>query len=277
MECQLKDIMVHYESRGEGRPILMLHGWALDHRHLLGMLEPVFQQRKGWQRIYIDLPGHGKTPGPGWVTNQEDILGVVLDFIEALIPVQRFVVAGVSTGAYLARGVAYHRADKMDGMLMTVPMIVADDAKRIVPKHVALVRDAGLAARLSGDQAEMFSGFAVVQNQQTFNEITSPPPPPGEAGDAEFQAAIRSDPERYGFPFDVDAMAEPFKAPVLIVAGRQDAVVGYRQAWDLLEHYPRGTFAVLDRAGHMLEIEQEGLFRALAGEWLDRVEEFAPR
>ena len=50
-------------------------------------------------------------------------------------------------------------------------------------------------------------------------------------------------------------------------------MVGYRQAWDILENYPRATFAVLDRAGHCLEIEQEVLFHALAGEWLDRVRE----
>ena len=55
--------------------------------------------------------------------------------------------------------------------------------------------------------------------------------------------------------------------------GRQDATVGYRDAWELIENYPRGTFAILDRAGHNLQIEQEGLFNALVNEWLDRVEE----
>ena len=52
------------------------------------------------------------------------------------------------------------------------------------------------------------------------------------------------------------------------------SAVGYRGAWPLLEHMPRATYAVLDRAGHALEREQSGLFTALASEWLDRVEEF---
>ena len=39
--------------------------------------------------------------------------------------------------------------------------------------------------------------------------------------------------------------------------------------------YPRGTFAVLDRAGHLLGIAQADLFHALVAEWLDRVEEYA--
>ena len=33
-------------------------------------------------------------------------------------------------------------------------------------------------------------------------------------------------------------------------------------------------FAVLDRAGHLLQYEQRDLFDALVNEWLDRVEEF---
>lgn len=40
-----------------------------------------------------------------------------------------------------------------------------------------------------------------------------------------------------------------------------------------LKPYPRMTFAALDRAGHNLQMEQQELFEAMIGEWLDRVEE----
>jgi pimeloyl-ACP methyl ester carboxylesterase len=59
----------------------------------------------------------------------------------------------------------------------------------------------------------------------------------------------------------------------VVIAGRQDHVTGYRDAWRILENYPRGTFTVLDRAGHNVHIEQNQLFQALVGEWLDRVRE----
>jgi hypothetical protein len=36
-----------------------------------------------------------------------------------------------------------------------------------------------------------------------------------------------------------------------------------------------GKFVVLDRSGHLLGVEQEGLFHAFVSEWLDRVDEFA--
>ena len=53
-------------------------------------------------------------------------------------------------------------------------------------------------------------------------------------------------------------------------------VTGYRDAWTLLEHYPHATLAVLDRAGHewpLPEPQQQHLFAALVGDWLNRVEE----
>ena len=57
--------------------------------------------------------------------------------------------------------------------------------------------------------------------------------------------------------------------------GRQDHGVGYAQAWSILDNFPFGTFAVLDRAGHAVWAEQSVLYSALINEWLDRVEEYA--
>jgi pimeloyl-ACP methyl ester carboxylesterase len=272
MECKLKDITVCYEAFGEGRPLVALHGWSLDHHHMVSALEPLFQHRQGWRRIYPDLPGHGRTTAEDWITNQDQMLHVVLGFIENVVAGERFVVAGTSAGAYLARGVAYHRAASMDGLLLVVPLVVADRARRDVPPHVTLVEDPALMSELKPDEAEMFE-LAVVQSRRVVDRVRSEIALLGGLGDQEFQERMPEKPERYAFSFDVDALAEPFPAPTLIVTGRQDSGVGYRDAWGILENYPRGTFVSLDRAGHLLEIEQEDLFQALVSEWLDRVEE----
>ena len=274
MECELKDITVHYETRGEGRPIVMLHGWSADHRWMVSRMEPLFRQRDGWKRIYPDLPGHGMTPGPDWIAGRDQELDVVLDFIDAVIPGERFALAGASAGAYLARGVVYRRPAAIDGLLLTVPLIVADDAKRHVPAHVTVVADPALVSEVDPDEADGLFPYIVVQDRKVLDYLRANVPS-AETGDEAYQEKIREHPENYAFSFDVDALPEPCPAPTLIVTGRQDSVIGYRDAWEILENYPRGTFAVLDRAGHFLEVEQEDLFHALAGEWLDRVEEYA--
>jgi len=78
---------------------------------------------------------------------------------------------------------------------------------------------------------------------------------------------------RKTYSFDLTKNSSPFEQPALIITGRQDTHVGYQDAWQLLEQYPHATFAVLDRAGHALGVEQENLFQTLIHEWLDRVEE----
>ena len=61
MECRLDGITVHYESIGSGRPLIFLPGWPDSGRVPADYLEPVFGERPGWRRIYLDLPGRGAT------------------------------------------------------------------------------------------------------------------------------------------------------------------------------------------------------------------------
>ncbi|GER91874.1 hypothetical protein KDW_60360 [Dictyobacter vulcani] len=183
MECIVRNIPVYYETYGTGTPIIMIHGYTPDHRLMTGCMEPVFAQRPGWQRIYLDLPGMGRTPASDQIQGIDDMLDLVVAFIDAVIPGQPFLIAGESYGGNLSRGVV----------------------------------------------------------QRKFAQFSK--------------------------------LAQPFTRPVLIFTGRQDTVVGYRDAWNILEQYPRGTFAVLDRAGHNGHIEQSQLFNAMIHEWLDRVEE----
>ena len=272
MECVLENITVHYEVFGEGKPLIVLPGWGLNTRLTAHETEPYFQQREGWKRIYIDPPGHGKTPGKEWITDQDKILEVVLACIDTLTAGQRFSLIGISLGAYLARGVRLFGAAQIDGMAMIVPAIIAQDAKRTVPTHRVLVEDPGIRDQLTPQEADLFE-MSVVHSQKWLDyERAFPEVPEHEMGDSEFLTRIREHPEKYAFSFDVDDVPEPFPGPSLIITGRQDSIVGYRDAWNILEKYPRATYVVLDRAAHPLE-EKEGLVNILINEWLDRVEE----
>jgi len=271
MECQLEDISVYYEIHGEGRPLISLHGFSPDHRLMTGCMEPIFKHRSGWQRIYPDLPGMGKTPGKAWITSSDQMLDIVLEFIDQVIPGQRFVLAGESYGGYLARGIIYRKPELVDGLLLICPLIVPDQAKRSVPPHIALVEDPALLSSLKPSEREEFESFAVVQSQRIWERTRDEVIAGLNVADEDFLSRLQA----HGYPlsFDVDAASAPFEKLTLILTGRQDASVGYRDAWEILENYPRSTFAVLDRAGHNLQIEQETLFNALVNEWLDRVEE----
>jgi pimeloyl-ACP methyl ester carboxylesterase len=276
MECSLENITVHYEVFGEGKPILLLPGWGLNTRLTAHETEPYFRQRESWKRIYIDPPGHGKTPGKDWITNQDQMLEVLLTCMDRLMEGQRFCLIGISMGAYLARGILRRRAQSIDGIAMIVPVVIAEDEKRTVPPHQVVVEDPAVKADIQPAEADLYD-MAVVHSRKWLDyQRAFPDVPEHEMGDFEFLARLREQPRKYAFSFDVDDTADPFPGPSLIITSRQDAIAGYRDAWNILEKYPRATYVALDRAGHQLE-EKEGLVNVLINEWLDRVEESAGR
>jgi len=267
MQCDLGDIVIYYETYGTGRPIVMLPGMPSDHRVMARFMEPLFTQRDGWLRLYPDLPGTGRTPGVDRLATHDQVLNAVLAFIDTVIPGQRFVLAGLSYGGYLARGVVYRRAASIDGVLLCAPQVKADPAQAHLPPRTTLVEDPTLVAKLAPGIANL-----VVVQSPTVVEAVREVLAEVQIADHTFLARL----EAAGpYSFDVDALPSPFSGPTLMLTARQDHLCGYRDAWDLLDNYPRATFAVLDRAGHFVNIEQDALCQALMREWLDRVEEWA--
>jgi len=271
MKCKIKDLEINYEVHGEGKPIVMIHGYYPDHRLMLGCMEPIFEDMKGWKRIYLDLPGMGKTKSRDWIINSDVMLDVVLKFIDSVIPNEKFIVAGESYGSYIARGIIHKRFEQVEGMLLICPLIIAEKEKRDRPQHLTIVRDEGLLASISPEAAEEFASMAVVQSKETWDRFNNEILSGVLSADKSFLEKFQEN--GYSFSFDVDKLAAPYTKPVLILTGRQDSSVGYRDGWNIIENFPRGTYVVLDRAGHNLHIEQPELFNALVKEWLDRVQE----
>jgi pimeloyl-ACP methyl ester carboxylesterase len=240
---------------------------------MVGSLDPIFKSRKGWQRIYLDLPGHGKTPGIDWIQSSDDVLDLVFGFIDKIIPKKQFLVAGLSYGGYLAQGLVNKKPDLVDGLLLIVPRIIGNRQKRALPTKTVIASEADFLAELSPLDREAFTDVMVIQTRQHWHRYFQEIIPAVKNADNTFLE--RLDPNKDEFSFAIDSPSFTYDKPTLIIVGRQDHWVGYRDAWNLLEHYPRSTFAVLDRAGHALTLEQSTLFNTLVGEWLNRVVEGA--
>lgn len=270
MKCEIKDIKINYEVIGEGKPIIMLHGYYTDHRLMKGCFEPVFKDKNQYKRIYLDLPGMGESDSSEWITNSDIMLDVVIDFIEKVIPNEKFLIAGESYGGYLSRGVIYKMQDRVDGVVLVCPLIVPDYSKRNVPENVVLVKDVELLSKLTQEEAEDFSFSTVVQSEKIYERYKKEVMSGVKIANSEFLQRIMKN--GYGFSFDVDKLNEKFDKPALILLGKQDDCVGYKDAWSILENYPRAAFTILDRAGHNLQIEQEELFKSLVKEWLVRIQ-----
>jgi pimeloyl-ACP methyl ester carboxylesterase len=260
---------VHYVEHGDGAPVLVLHGAGVDHREMLGAIEPVFNGLSNYRRVYPDLPGMGHTPAPDTLTGADGVLDVLLAFVDGVIGDGRFHLIGHSAGAYYARAIAGRRPDQVAGLALICPL---GEEVRDLPVRQVLDAEVDPDETLGAAAANEFRDYFVVQTQTTLDRYKEYVlPGMGLADDAALERIGR----HWSFSSG-PAERLPYTGPVLIVTGRQDSTVGYASQWDLLGHLPRATFAVLDRAGHALPHEQPGLIKALIIEWLDRVHEMDP-
>ncbi|MDR6506041.1 alpha/beta hydrolase [Arthrobacter oryzae] len=270
MEAMVGEVPVHYAEHGSGIPILALHGAGVDHREIAGALEPILSSVPGFRRLYPDLPGMGRTPAPETLASNDDVLDLLLGLIDSTIGNEPFLVMGHSYGGYLAHGIANLRPDQAVGLALICPV---GAHTRDVPKHEVLVSSADLTGGLEPDLEATYRDYFVVQTTETlrrFREYVAPAIP---LVDDSSLTRIFSHWELRDRP----EAAKAYPHPALVLAGRQDATAGHTHTRELIEHIPRGTLAILDRAGHALIHEQPHLMQALVAEWLTRVREHSKR
>ena len=207
MHYQYKENIINYEIEEHGKPIIILHGLGCDLNMMKACLEPIFKKKSDYKRIYIDLPGMGKSAGNIEDASSDAILNILLHFIESNIE----------------------------------------------------FNDSAFLETLSDEEKAAFCEYAVIANEDTYKRYISEILPGIKMSDERFLSELESN---YAFSFDVDQIirAAAFDKPTLFLCGRQDNCVGYKDLEKLLDDYSRASFAVLDSAGHNLQIEQNSLF-----------------
>ncbi len=106
--------MLYYEVKGEGHPLVLLHGYLEN----LKMWQSITAElSKFYKVIAIDLPGHGKSKVYGEVHTMELIAEKVNEvFVE--LQIKKAVIVGHSMGGYSALAFAELFPEKLKGMIL---------------------------------------------------------------------------------------------------------------------------------------------------------------
>jgi len=262
-------ISIAVQQRGSGLPLLVIHGWSADHRYMAADLEPNFDQSSKWRRIYFDLPGHGNTIAPDWLTHQHQIVAILVKLIDQVIGDEKFAVIGNSYGGYLGLGLVRAMPERLLGAALLVPDLPDDSNNRDVAPVQIIVRDMSLFGDLHDDEQWIPTGV-VEHSQYALDEIRKHDMPGYRASDDNLLERLN---RNYLLPEEIRNPGLPFEQPSLIALGHQDATVGFIRQMGLIEEFPRATLCVVDLAGHYLgRIERPKVFHALVRDWLERVE-----
>lgn len=261
------DTDISYEIIGQGLAVINLHGYGIDQCSMKASLEPLFAGRKGFRRIYFDLPGMGHSGTNPRILSSDDMLEVVIQFIDHLLPDQPFLLTGLSYGGYLARGVLHRMKERVLGLLLICPVIGFRRKGRQLQDFRLWERDEAFISQLTPNEFETIDQFLTIQTEPIWERFNQEINPSLSLSDPGLMERIR-DTE---FSFELDTPELPFDNPTLILLGRYDVAVGYKDAWKIYANFSDATLVVLGRSGHCLQMEQSFLFDAHVRAWLDQI------
>ena len=81
MRIEINGVPVNYEIKGQGSPVLLLHGWG----GCIGSFAPVAEVfSANYQTVSLDFPGHGLTPEPPEAWSVTEYMEMTAQFIRRM-------------------------------------------------------------------------------------------------------------------------------------------------------------------------------------------------
>jgi len=250
-------------------PLVLLHGFPLDHRMWLDVTDLL----AGDPTVLApDLPGFGTSPsGPGVSATVEPSISTMADAVAATLRragVGRAVVGGLSMGGYVAMALADRHPELVAGLALLDTRSTADEedaranrlavaatvvtelsVEPVLGMRTALLGASNRVARL--DLVERLDGW--IRDQ-------------GPQGVAWALRAMAARPDR-------TAALSAYRGPALVVVGEQDEITPLAAAEHLIGALAAGELVVVPGAGHMTANESPEPVAAALTDLLMRVSE----
>ena len=230
-------------------PLVLIHGAGGNLYHW----PPGLRRLPGHDVYALDLPGHGKSEGPGR-DSIDGYVQVVHDWAQAL-DLPPFVIAGHSMGGAIAQTFAWRYPEMLKGMVL-----VATGARLRVHPDI-----------LDGIRTDM-NGVGTLLVNWAYGQKATP------EQKRQFLKQFNSVDQdvMYGDwaacnVFDIREQLPNIAIPTLVVSGSMDVMTPEKYGRYMAEQLPNADFALIEGGGHMLMQEQpQLLINAIRG-FMDRL------
>jgi pimeloyl-ACP methyl ester carboxylesterase len=247
---------------GSGLPLVLLHGFPLDHRMWQGQA-PLAEHLR---LLAPDLRGFGGSAGStaSSIAGMADDVAALLDALHVTRPA---VICGLSMGGYVAQHMAVRHPGKVAALVLVDTRLEADTPE-------ARAARADLAAKVGR------LGPRILADAMIPRLLAGSPAATGDAGRAAIEEAVRRMIEEQPVPAIQAALAalggrpdmteamRGVRVPTLLVVGAEDAITPPECLARAEEIMPCGRLLVVPRAGHMTPLEVPAVFNAAVLEFL---------
>lgn len=234
---------LYVETCGAGAPVVLLHGWPLDHRAFTFQV-PELATR--FLVVNFDRRGFGRSTGPADLLRELDDIDHILDALD----LDRVHLLGMSQGGRIALRYAVTRHDRLRSLILQGAAVdglavSGSDPERIpLAEYAAMVRDGRLDAfreawlrhplmELPADRA---AAAALVRRML-------------EDYDG---ADLREYSEQaYHFLLDVPALLTRVRVPALVITGARETATRKAIAARLAKLLPHASACEIAGAGHL--------------------------
>lgn len=239
-KVNINGIELAYERRGKGPPLVLLHGYPLDH-HAWDLLTPRLEDT--FDLILPDLRGFGESSTVDTLYTMDEIASDIAGLLDQL-GIENAAIAGHSMGGYAALAFATRYPGRVRGLGLVATQTLADppDRKEGRYKTAADVAEKGIGGVVD-IMASKFTPDAKLQGIS--REIMERQGPAGYTG------ALKAMAER----LDTSAVLAEIKAPVVIVHGDADALIPVDRAREARNAAPHAHFVELKGVGHLPMME----------------------
>ncbi|MDZ7613245.1 MAG: alpha/beta fold hydrolase [Flavobacteriaceae bacterium] len=131
-----KNTPVYFEVKGEGRAVVLLHGF-LENRSMWKDIAAELCKR--YKVVSIDLFGHGGTGNLGYIHTMEAQAHMVKQVLDTL-NLRRYVLVGHSMGGYISLALAEEYPDNIKGLCLLNSTAMEDTDEKKMNRDRAIVR-----------------------------------------------------------------------------------------------------------------------------------------
>jgi pimeloyl-ACP methyl ester carboxylesterase len=252
MIIKINNGYLHYDKKGQGIPILFIHGYPLSREIWVPQFDNLFDQAL---LLSLDLRGHGDSfPFEGPYTM--DLLAADCKrLLEEINIKQPILVCGLSMGGYVTMAMYRRYPQLFRGMILTSTRAGSDSPEGKADRDVSIqtVLEHG-SVHIADSMIQKIVSPATLSLKPELIEMIH-----GIMAKTSVQGivgALQGMKDR----LDSTELLSQIRCPVLIVHGIDDQLIPIKEAEIMHQHIDNSHLVLIDEAGHLPNLEQPERF-----------------
>jgi pimeloyl-ACP methyl ester carboxylesterase len=239
-KINVNGIEIPFERHGAGTPLVLLHGFPLDH-HTWDEVVPLLEDT--FDLIIPDLRGFGDSTTVDVSYTMDDLASDIAGLLD-IIGIEKTAIAGHSMGGYAALAFARLYPDRVSGLGLISTQALADPPLRKQGRYksAAEVAEKGISEIVEAMTIKFTSDIRLQEFSRKTMERQQP---------TAYIGALKAMAER----LDSYPLLASMDYPVVIIHGNADVLIPVDQALKMASAIRRAQFVELKDAGHLPMME----------------------